>query len=248
MADEERRSEERRSRSPSPRRASRSRSPRRSRSRSPPRRSSRSPPRNDARRSRSRSPRRRSRSPPRGDRCTGVAVRWNDRGFGFIKPDDGGDDIFCHVSAIKDGKRLIEGGKVEFNKQYDDRKGKDRAEDVTGGAPDDAPSYGGGGRGYDRYDDRRGGYDRYDDRRGGDRYDDRRGGGGYDRPPPTSRPGDWACPECHSNVFASKTACYKCGAPKPGGGGGDDRYDRDRGDRDRGYSDRDRGYDRDRYR
>ncbi|CAK0841193.1 unnamed protein product [Prorocentrum cordatum] len=34
-----------------------------------------------------------------------------------------------------------------------------------------------GGRGGDRYDDRRGG-DRYDDdRRGGDRYDDRRGGG-----------------------------------------------------------------------
>jgi hypothetical protein len=32
----------------------------------------------------------RERSPVRGNgRCTGVALRWNDRGFGFIKPDDG---------------------------------------------------------------------------------------------------------------------------------------------------------------
>jgi len=32
----------------------------------------------------------RSRSPARGgSRLRGVALRWNDRGFGFIKPDDG---------------------------------------------------------------------------------------------------------------------------------------------------------------
>ena len=29
------------------------------------------------------------------------------------------------------------------------------------------------------------------------------------------RPGDWTCPGCGSNVFASKSECFKCGAPKP---------------------------------
>jgi predicted RNA-binding protein YlqC (UPF0109 family) len=32
--------------------------------------------------------------------------------------------------------------------------------------------------------------------------------------------GDWECPCCHKNVFASKTACFSCGTPKPTGGGG----------------------------
>jgi HrpA-like RNA helicase len=30
-----------------------------------------------------------------------------------------------------------------------------------------------------------------------------------------SRPGDWTCPGCKSNVFASKSQCFRCGAPKP---------------------------------
>jgi hypothetical protein len=34
-----------------------------------------------------------------------------------------------------------------------------------------------------------------------------------------TRPGDWRCPECGANVFASRNACYKCHAPKPAGGG-----------------------------
>ena len=41
------------------------------------------------------------------------------------------------------------------------------------------------------------------------------GGGGGD-----VRPGDWTCPSCGANVFASKTNCFKCHAPKPGGMGG----------------------------
>ena len=47
---------------------------------------------------------------------TGVALRWNEKGFGFIKPDDGGEDVFCHFSGIKDGKSLTQGAKVEFLK------------------------------------------------------------------------------------------------------------------------------------
>lgn len=31
------------------------------------------------------------------------------------------------------------------------------------------------------------------------------------------RPGDWTCPQCFLNVFAVKTACFKCGTPKPTG-------------------------------
>ena len=37
------------------------------------------------------------------------------------------------------------------------------------------------------------------------------------------RPGDWACPGCGALVYASKDACYRCGAPRPAasdGGGG----------------------------
>lgn len=46
------------------------------------------------------------------------SVKWfNDaKGFGFIKQDNGGDDVFCHHTAIEmDGFRtLAENQKVEF--------------------------------------------------------------------------------------------------------------------------------------
>lgn len=48
---------------------------------------------------------------------TGV-VKWfnNAKGFGFVSPDGGGEDIFAHFSAIEmDGyKSLKQGQKVEF--------------------------------------------------------------------------------------------------------------------------------------
>lgn len=49
--------------------------------------------------------------------ATGV-VKWfsNAKGYGFILPDEGGDDVFAHFSAIQmDGYRsLKQGQKVEF--------------------------------------------------------------------------------------------------------------------------------------
>ena len=44
------------------------------------------------------------------------------------------------------------------------------------------------------------------------------GGGGGGRG--STLPGDWTCPQCQTNVFASKMACFRCRAPKPGGSGG----------------------------
>mmetsp|Transcript_45263 Transcript_45263/g.80299 ORF Transcript_45263/g.80299 Transcript_45263/m.80299 type:complete len:188 (-) Transcript_45263:82-645(-) len=165
---------------------------------------------------------------------SGVLKRWNDeKKFGFIQPDDDGEDLFVHVSALLDGDGSVqEGDPVSFREQYDDRKGKYRAVDV-----EVAGGRGGGGRGRDRSRSRGGG--------GGRSYGGDKGGS------KGSKPGDWECPNCGFNVFASKSECFKCGEPKPrgGGGGGGGRYDRDRDrerdydDRRRGRDDRDRGYD-----
>ena len=96
----------------------------------------------------------RSRSPERGGKstkATGKALRWNAKGFGFIKPDDGGEDLFCHYSSILDGKALKVGATVSFVKKYDERKGNDCAKEVTGGCPEEggfgSGDGGGGGRG-----------------------------------------------------------------------------------------------------
>jgi RNA recognition motif-containing protein len=58
-------------------------------------------------------------------------------------------------------------------------------------------------------------------------------GGGKDGGGKGPRPGDWECPSCGTNNYASKTECFKCGAAKPDSGeGGKGRKDKD--DKDRG--------------
>ena len=91
---------------------------------------------------------------PTGVKTEGTVSRWTDRGFGFITPKDGGEDLFCHFSNIEDGNGLEPGSIVNFVKVYDERKGKERAEQVTGGITVErnfqqggAPGGFGGGRG-----------------------------------------------------------------------------------------------------
>jgi CspA family cold shock protein len=57
---------------------------------------------------------------------TGTIKFFNpDKGYGFIKPDDGGRDIFVHVTAVEQAgfTSLAEGQKVSFDVEPD-KKGK----------------------------------------------------------------------------------------------------------------------------
>ena len=61
-------------------------------------------------------------------------VKWfnTTKGFGFIQPDNGGADVFVHVSAVeRAGMRgLAEGQKVSYDEQPDPKRGKSSAENL----------------------------------------------------------------------------------------------------------------------
>jgi len=50
-----------------------------------------------------------------------------DKGFGFIKPDDGGNDVFFHVSALREGDDATAGKPVTFEIGADPKTGKSKA-------------------------------------------------------------------------------------------------------------------------
>ncbi len=58
-------------------------------------------------------------------------VKWfnSTKGYGFIAPDDGGKDVFVHVSAVERSGlgRLDEGQKVAYELERDKRSGKEAA-------------------------------------------------------------------------------------------------------------------------
>lgn len=65
---------------------------------------------------------------------TGTVKFFNEtRGFGFISNDNGGDDVFVHVSAIVTPgvTALSEGQKVNFEIEKDPKNGKSRATNVS---------------------------------------------------------------------------------------------------------------------
>jgi CspA family cold shock protein len=61
----------------------------------------------------------------RGIRMATGTVKWfnDDKGFGFITPDEGGKDLFVHFSGIaSDGFRsLAEGARVSFDSESGDK-------------------------------------------------------------------------------------------------------------------------------
>jgi len=48
------------------------------------------------------------------------------KGFGFIEPEDGSKDVFVHATALERAgiSRLVEGQKVSFDTELDSRSGK----------------------------------------------------------------------------------------------------------------------------
>jgi cold shock protein len=62
--------------------------------------------------------------------ATGTVKWFNEqKGYGFIQPDQGGKDVFVHISAVERSglSGLAEGMKVSYEVQADRRTGKESA-------------------------------------------------------------------------------------------------------------------------
>ncbi len=55
-------------------------------------------------------------------------VKWFNatKGFGFIQPDNGGADVFVHISAVERAgmREIVEGQKLSFEVERDNKSGK----------------------------------------------------------------------------------------------------------------------------
>jgi CspA family cold shock protein len=64
---------------------------------------------------------------------TGTVKWFNEtKGYGFIQPDQGGKDVFVHVSAVeRSGMRgLAEGMKISYDVEADRKSGKEAASNL----------------------------------------------------------------------------------------------------------------------
>jgi CspA family cold shock protein len=61
-------------------------------------------------------------------------VKWfnGQKGFGFIQPDDGGKDVFVHISAVERAgmHNLNEGQKISYEIVTDRKTGKSSADNL----------------------------------------------------------------------------------------------------------------------
>ena len=61
-------------------------------------------------------------------------VKWfnSQKGYGFIQPDNGGPDVFVHITAVERAglSSLHEGQKVDYEIQQDRKTGKAAAVDL----------------------------------------------------------------------------------------------------------------------
>ena len=65
--------------------------------------------------------------------ATGTVKFFNtDKGYGFIKPDDGDQDVFVHARQVERSNlpRLLEGMRVGFETETDPRNGKAQATNI----------------------------------------------------------------------------------------------------------------------
>ena len=55
-------------------------------------------------------------------------VKWfnTTKGYGFIKPDDGGADVFVHITALQQAglSELADGTKITYDMEEDSRRGR----------------------------------------------------------------------------------------------------------------------------
>ena len=69
--------------------------------------------------------------PRKGREMATGTVKWFNaqKGFGFIQPDDGGQDVFVHISAVERAGlgSLNENQKVSYEIERDQRSGKNSA-------------------------------------------------------------------------------------------------------------------------
>jgi cold shock protein len=62
--------------------------------------------------------------------ATGTVKWFNEtKGYGFIQPDNGGKDVFVHISAVERAglRGLAEGQKISYEVEQDRRSGKESA-------------------------------------------------------------------------------------------------------------------------